>query len=293
MHIPACKYLPLVASVVFVVSCSRQPASFVARVGDETITEEIFRAEAVRRHGSDTAEAKAALLDEMTRELKLLHQARQKGYDRDPEILREQRALLIARARDDFKLGAETEDTGPTPAELEACYQAHREEFRVPARVQAAMIFVATPGKLNAEALAERREKIESARRAIVAEAAPPEAPFGALALTYSEHQASRYVGGALAPQVEGMTNFSDDPAAVQALFALHTPGQLSEVVTAPSGFYLFKLLQRNDAAVQPLSAEALATIPAESHPEKLAAITLPTPRLSAAEHTPPRLPAR
>jgi parvulin-like peptidyl-prolyl isomerase len=294
-------------------SCTRQPDAFLARVGEERLTEEAFRAEVLRR-GVGTEEGKRALLDEMVRELKLVHYARQKGYDRDAEMERELRALLMARAKRDFGFGADGKEPGFAESELRTQYAAHRQEFAVPTRVRAAMIFVATPAGLNAGALAAKRKKIEDARTAITAATLPPTAPFGAVAQRFSEDQATRYVGGDLGYQVEGMASFTADAAAHAALFGLRESGSLSEVVTTASGFYLFKLLERTPGDIRPFEAvrgrlvaklreakrqerekkfaDALGAITGETRTERLATIPVHHARLAShSAATPPAVP--
>jgi peptidyl-prolyl cis-trans isomerase C len=303
----------LLSLVLLRTRSNQSSASFVARVGDEMISEETFRAEAIRRHVS-SPESRRVLLDEMVRDLKLLQHARQKGYDQDPEIAREYRAMLISRAKKDFGVDADTAVGAIADADLQAYYDQHPSEFAVPTRVRAAMIFVATPAGLNPAALAEKRQKIEAARAAIIAAASSAEVPFGAVAVTYSEDQATRYVGGDLGYQVEGMAHFSEDKTAHAALFTLSQPGQLSEIVSGPSGFYVFKLLERNPPSVQPLSmvrerirsrlqaarrqqkeqafTAVLAAIPADVRPDALARIVLPEPQLADRRRTtPPPIP--
>jgi parvulin-like peptidyl-prolyl isomerase len=317
MHIRACKLTIRTAALTIALlgaACQKQETStaFIARVGDEVLTEEAFRAEAIRR-GVSTEGGKAELLEQMLRDMKLLQHARAKGYDKDPEIVRQTRALLIARARDDFGQGAEAKDPAPDERALQAYYDTHGQEFAVGTRVHAAMIFVATPKGLNAAALAEKQRKAAAARAAIEAAGAPANTHFGAIAAQFSEDQVTRYSGGDLGYQVEGLVNFTEDPVAIAALFALRSPGQLSEVVTSPSGLYVFKLIERDAPMVQPLAAvrdriraklgnvrraekeraftEALAAVPAQTRPEALSGISLPQRQLSDAHQKPPALP--
>jgi parvulin-like peptidyl-prolyl isomerase len=308
-----CRVIPLVVCAVLCASCSKPSASFVAQVGDETITEETFRAEAIRR-SVFTEDARRALLEEMVSDLKLLQLARQKGYDKDPELAWEFRAKLISRARQDFGLAAEATQTAVTDADIQAYCDTHRQEFAVPARVRAAMIFVATPKGTNAETLAEKRKKVEAAKGAIEAAGAPAAANFGAIAVNFSEDQATRYVGGDIGYQVEGMANFADDKTAHAALFAMSQPGQLSDIVTGKTGFFLFKVIERTPPGVQPLAVvkerirsklqtarrqekeraftSTLAAMPARTRPEALAQIDLPRPHLADNQRTtPPAVP--
>jgi parvulin-like peptidyl-prolyl isomerase len=304
MHIPASKTFLALAAAATLAGCGQKNDGILARVGKEVLTEEAFRTEAIRR-GVSSQEAKTALLEQMVRDLKLMQLALERGYDKDPEILRDYHAMLISRAKQDFGLGAESADSAIGEPEILAHYNAHPGEFAVPARVRAAMIFVA----------AGNRSKIEEAKAAIQAAGAGAEANFGALAVQYSEDQSTRYVGGDLGYQVEGLANFTDDEVAAKALFALRNPGTLSEIVTGPSGFYVFKLLERTAAGAQPLAAvrerirsklqaarrtekervftSPLAVMPAETRPDALAKLVLPAPRLATqvSRETPPPLP--
>lgn len=315
MRIPASKLTSRVLAVtagVLLAACSRKDDHILARVGDQVLTEEVFRAEAIRRSVS-SPEAKRVLLDQMVRDLKLMQLALERGYDQDPEIRREYRSMLIGRAKQDFGVGAES-DEAIEMRDVQAYYDTHGQEFAVPARVRASMIFVATPAGMSSEARAEKRAKIEEARADIQSTAADTETAFGAIAVQCSEDQATRYAGGDIGYQVEGLANFSDDNAAQEALFALHEVGALSGIVEGRTGFFLFKLIERTGSSVQPIEAvrdrirvtlragrraekergfhAALAAMPSETRLDQLAKITLPVARIAdASRETPPPLP--
>ena len=233
------------------------PEVVLARVGDEAITVEEFRGEMARRGGRNpgqfsTAEQRQALLDEMIQQRVALQLARKEGLDRDPEYRATIERMLTTqylRAHLDPLLdGIEV-----TPEEVRAFYEAHREEFLTPERIRAAWIFLAVSEKADAAQIEKTRLRLAEAR----AEAMQLPADtrnFGAIAKRYSEDAATRYVGGELgwiyAGQAESYRWGAD---LVRAAFALPAPGAISEILRHEKGWYLLKLVEREEAKPAPL----------------------------------------
>lgn len=258
--------LPLVVAVAAAClsqGCRRQAAGeaaagtddLIARVGDEVITVAEFETAMRRRGVGDDPAGRQALLGELIEHHKLVHKAKALGLDRDPEVVQQFESALIAKLREQRPLPADEEAPAVTEAELQAYYNGHRDEFRIPARIRAATVFVAAPAGLRPEKRAEKRARIEAARAAALAAQAPPEAHFGGLAVQFSEDQATRYLGGDLGYLIEGETTADWDPALAKALFDLESVGALSDVVETADGFHVFKLMERIPETFRPFGS--------------------------------------
>lgn len=237
------------------------PAVVLARVDDQEITVEEFRAEMARRGGRvpgqfATVEQRQALLDEMIQQRAALAQAVREGLDRDPEYRATVERMLTTqylRAH----LDPELEKVNVSDAEIAAFYAAHLPEFMTPARLRAAWIFLAVSAKADAAQVEKTRQRMVEIRD----EAARLPAGtrnFGEVAKKYSEDGATRYVGGELGwLYVDQAAAYRWGQELVQAAFALPAPGALSEVLRHEKGWYVLKLVEREDA--QPTPIEKIA----------------------------------
>jgi parvulin-like peptidyl-prolyl isomerase len=233
------------------------PQVVLATVGDQAITVEEFREEMARRGGRipgqfATVAQRQALLDEMIQQRAALARAREEGLDRDPEYRATIERMLTSqylRAH----LDPELEKIEVTPEEVAAFYDAHRDEFLTPERIRAAWIFLAVSAKADAAQVEKTRQRLVAARD----EAAklPAETRnFGEIAKRYSEDAATRYVGGELGWIYAGQAeSYRWGPELVRAAFALPAPGALSEVLRHEKGWYLLKLVEREEAKPTPL----------------------------------------
>ena len=292
------------------------PQVVLARVGGEPITVEEFRDEMARRGGRipgqfSTVEQRQALLDEMIQQRVALQQARKEGLDRDPEYRATiERMLTTQYLR--THLDPELEKIEVTPEEVAAFYAAHRTEFLTPERLRAAWIFLAVSAKADAAQIEKTRQRLVAARDE--ATKLPAETRnFGELAKRYSEDAATRYVGGELGWIYEGQAeSYRWGAELVRAAFALPAPGALSEVMRHEKGWYLLKLVEREEAKPAPIEklapgirsriqkerreavraayfAQLLAGTPVTVDAARLAAIAPLAPAESQA--TPPSLP--
>ena len=97
------------AALVVLNACSENPepaatVQILATVGDETLTVSHFET-AMQQRGvrPDDPATKQALLDELVAHLKLVHVAKQRGYDQHPDVIRSHENALIARLQRDFE----------------------------------------------------------------------------------------------------------------------------------------------------------------------------------------------
>lgn len=223
------------------------PAGVLVQVGREIITAEQFGALLVRRGGADPERQLQNLIVERA----AWQRAQATGRDRDPVLFAAFQRQVVEQMREEY-FEAHRERLTVPEAEVTQYYAAHPGEFRLPARVQAAMIFAEAPASFGAEARQERRALLE----ALPAAGLPPHPGegFGARAAELSFDQATKFKGGNLGWLVEGAPGSGLDPAVLTAIFALREPGEMSGVIEGAAGFYRVRLMERQPETVRPLA---------------------------------------
>lgn len=287
---------------------------WVARIGDRYIGAAEVVAEMRRRGGErpglfqDTA-AKRALLDDMLLHAVFVGAARQNGLDQEPETRRAIEQLLVGRyLQSHLRRTQRMLSVGSD--EVARYYQAHADDYAVPARRRVAMlrIDVARDAPEAAWSAAEARAA-EAVRRARALQPAVPD--FGPLAVEYSSDAASRYRGGSLGWLTDvRREGYALDPALRELVFALAVPGEFSAVVRGADAVYVARLVelqaararplpelragieqmllqQRQQAADQTFRDEALAAADIQVREDRLAAIA-PLGAPAPTEPTPP-----
>jgi parvulin-like peptidyl-prolyl isomerase len=220
----------------------------VAMVGASEITIADYRSEVERRHASAQVAADPdILLQDMIDHQVLVQKARELGLDRDPEIRRTYENLLVGslRARE---LEPELDAIDISDADIQHYYDAHRNDFLIPARIRIAVLV----RKVNERNRDEIADQLNSVRREM------PSLPadtvgFGVLAIGNSEDQISRYRGGDIGWLVVGQAHPRLPPDVLSAAAALSKPGDVSEIVDAESALYLIRLIDRKKTDVKPL----------------------------------------
>jgi peptidyl-prolyl cis-trans isomerase C len=201
---------------------------------NQLVVRELLLAEALRRGlTADTAaveraynEARVAYKDDADWAAALKREAV------TPQAFREE---LRAKQVVNLLLSKEAELV-PEPSEAEAqeYYKQNLQQLALE-RVRVAHILIRVPEGASPQTKFQRRVVADEARaRALAAR------DFGAVVKKYSEDAATSGKGGVLEPFARGETF---EPLAAAA-FALE-PGGISEVVEAPAGFHVLKLLER------------------------------------------------
>jgi len=240
-----------------------QESPILARFGEEVVTLADFEAEMARRSGGPggsvqasgqftDAEARHALLEEMLLFRVLVAKARAQGYERDPEVVSLLERTLVAKLLRD-QLDPRLETIAAGDAEIEQLYALHKDEYAQPARAEAAIIWVSLPRNAEPAQVEERRGRAQEALAA-ARELPAGTAHFGSVATKYSDHRESRALGGRIGWLDQGA--FSRwDTRVVEALFALKRPLELAPLVETDDGFYLIKLIGREERRFVPLAA--------------------------------------
>jgi peptidyl-prolyl cis-trans isomerase C len=229
---------------------SPDASNVVAVVGGQSVTAEEFReqlAQIMRRSGSDLpgpAERREAL-DRAALDAAIYAQALAAGFDQSEEIRRKVRALISAH----YKERAQPPlNRGVTEPEIQAYYDAHREDFRSSAAVRGAVIYLSAPAKADEERhqqhLEQARVVLEEARRASPAE-------FEALVAQRSADNATRYRGGDTGWIRTGQ---GPEPAIEAALQQAGAPGDFTPLVRLQNHWCIVRLTDRQESGFKPLA---------------------------------------
>jgi len=232
------------------------PAPAVATVGDEPITADELRTEMARRGGGvpgqfATPEGRRALLDELIRFEALAARAREAGYDRDPDLRAAFKRLMVeAYLRDQIEAplaGVEVSDE-----EVRRFYDEHKDEYARPERRQAAIVFI----QVHPNASAEKKAELTARAEAALAEARaldPKVRHFGQVARGHSDDRASRYQGGVIGwLSSDTGASYKWPAEVIEAVMALEEPGEIGPIVRADAGFYLVRLVDREESEARP-----------------------------------------
>lgn len=240
---------PMLAAVLLSAGC-RPPkppeaaadSSVVATVGGTAIHMSDLDAEIARRGtGSRAAPKPEQVLEEMIDRSAMIAHAREIGLDRDRDVVRKIENLLIAELKQrelQPRLRGISRQADPALSGESTASSSSPEQLRL------AVLQLTVHARTT-----ESRRKAIDARMSKARELAlrlPADEPgFGALAVDYSDHQESRYVGGdrgwfdgrapspLLAPEV------------LAAGIDLRRPGDISDLVRTERGIFLVRLIER------------------------------------------------
>lgn len=228
----------------------------LAQVGDWELTasefeQEIRRQTEAGRRDSDAFRRK--LIEDRVLRAVLAENAREAGYYEHPEVVAELDRIVIAQFVDE-EMRERLSGIRVDADEVEASYEAQLERFTTPERARVAAILIPVPARASAAARQSRFDKAEAALAAVREQASDPNAPrsFGAIAVRYSEDQASRYVGGDLGWIDRDTRRGQWGPELARAALALEEPGDLSPLLETPAGFAIVKLLERRAETIRP-----------------------------------------
>lgn len=244
----------LVCVLFGLVACSKptyresQVSESVATIDGESITADAFKAKMARQPGRfATEEQKKSLLDEMIRSEILYAAARRAGYDRDPQVVARIRRLIADTFRQD-NLEPRLTELAVSEAEIKKYYKKHQADFATPKKVRGAIIQITVPAGASEEKKRQLLQRAETARAEAVKHA--QENPsFGAVAIKYSDDQATRYRGGDSGWLEAGKARSRWEKEVMDALFTLTEPGQISPIIKTASGYYLVKLMELKESA--------------------------------------------
>lgn len=234
---------------------SAAPDQLLAKIDGSSITVHSFKAEMEKRgHGLPgrfaSREQMAGLLNDMVQDELVYVAAIKAGYDKNPEIAEALKRMIEGKFRED-NLGPELSKISVTDGEIETYYSANASLFSEPETVRAAVIYINVPEKASVEKKAELLQRAEEARTGALKLDSSVRS-FGGLAVKYSDDKATRYRGGDTG--LLKRTVQSRWPKELHdAIFSSAKPGEVGPLITGPDGYYVVKLIERNQTSIRPV----------------------------------------
>lgn len=237
---------------------AQQKSSVVAKIGDYKLTLGEYERQYIRNNGGETAAARSGMeerkdfLDLLVKyRLKVL-EARDKGYDKDEEILRE-----LTEYRNSLAIPYLTERALIDP-NIERLHKLRQEEVNV-AHV---LIRIPTDSLGVSDTLSAYLKAME------VIELANNNVPFDSLVRQYSDDRGTKEKNGELGWFTAGMTV----PAFDEAVYAMK-PGQVRQrPLRTMFGYHIMKMLGRQPAKGEIRVSHILVRFPQETPDDTTAA---------------------
>ena len=243
--------LPLL--LIGLLLCSAVAAQdLVGKMGDVELRSSELKAivdaqppEARRQLATDAAAFERLVRSELMRKA-VLNEARQKGWDKRPEL-----QPLIERARDQVIVSsfvgnvAKPGDGYPSEEEIKQFYESNRAQLLAPPQYQLAQIFLPA-------AEGNDKAKVEEAKRKIgelSAKLGKSAGDFAKLARENSAHKESAEKGGEL-----GWVGEEQMVPEIRRAVSGMNKGEISPPVKSAAGWHLIKLLDKKPAAARPLA---------------------------------------
>jgi peptidyl-prolyl cis-trans isomerase C len=230
---------------------SSRPGTPVATFDGQSISVEELKAQIeeqspLLRSRYASSEGRREMLERLVRTELLAREAQKRGYNRNPDVLNQNKRNMIAVfVQKEFD---EAQQKQPVPEDqIKSFYDAHIHEYVKPERVRAAQIFFAAPAS-DAKARAEKKALAEKTFAEL--EKNPTDfTRFHQLARERSDDQESKAGGGDLRFQTRQELEGRVGPELAEVAWSMSHVGQLLDhVVEAPDGFHIITLLGRENA---------------------------------------------
>jgi peptidyl-prolyl cis-trans isomerase C len=243
-----------VAILVAIGGCSpKRSGEVLARVGDNVITSEDFKNEVRWRldHHHPLPE-KSALLEEMVARELSVQKAKALGLEKTFDVQRTYQEMLVGEVKD-RELMPKVEAVTVSSQEIQEVYQREIAKYSKPSKTRLSFVYIKLDRKMNEEQKATAEAKIIEAEKA--AHALTDFAHgFGAVAMDFSDDQASRYRGGDVGWFDESAPLFRWPKPVVEAGMALQQIGQMTPVIRASNGLFLVMKTDFRDKSITPLA---------------------------------------
>lgn len=231
---------------------SSRPGTPVATFDGQSISAEELKAQIEEqtpfvRSRYTTAEGKREFLESLVRFELLAREAQKKGYQADPDVVRQHKRNMVAVfVQREFE---EAQQKLPVPdAELQRYYDEHKNEYVKPERVRLATIFFEAPAA-DAARRTEKKAAAEAALAELKAKDPREYNAFAEVARQRTEDPNAKPVGGDLHFLAREELAQRTSPEVAETGFGIIELGALhGAVVETPKGFYLVKLLGRENA---------------------------------------------
>lgn len=233
----------------------------LARVGTATIHVDDFQAEVVRRRESNRpVPGKEELLAEMVAFEALRQRAENDALATDPQVQRKMAKVLISEWKERRVL-PELDAVQVTDEEVRAEYERRIADYTRPAQVRLAALHLQGDRRMSDARREALRARMAEARRRAIEQPAPggrgaAAQGFGAVAIEFSDDQASRYRGGDIGWMAEGATASRWPRGVLETGFALEK-GQVSDVIERDGDLYLVMKSDCRERVVTPFEKVA------------------------------------
>jgi peptidyl-prolyl cis-trans isomerase C len=240
--------MAVTVALIFAAAVSAEDGQILARIGDEKITtadyERIIGYYDAERQKMlrQNPQFKVNLLQTIVQGKVLAKIAREKGYDRKPEVREQIDLLMNSFLSSELIKGEVLVKISVTDQDAEAYYKAHQDEYRTPESARARHILIRADRSAPEAQKKEARGRAEEVLKKVKAGG-----DFAKLASEYSEDPGSKQNGGDLGFVQKGRTV----PEFERAVFSLK-PGQVSDVVETQFGYHIIKVEDRKESAVEP-----------------------------------------
>jgi peptidyl-prolyl cis-trans isomerase C len=184
-----------------------------------------------------TLERKKEFLDNLIRQEVLAAEAERQGLDKDPDVRNTLRKIMVQKlVQKKFQPDAAAADV--SDADVQKYYDEHKAEYVRPRRVRVHAIVLNAP-----VGSPDRAKKLALAKKTLAkvkAEEAKNPMAFAQAVATVSEDAASKQLAGDLQFRTQEELEKAYSKQVAAAAFALKA-GEISNVVEAPSGFFILK----------------------------------------------------
>jgi len=220
---------------------SEDLSATLAKVDGVNITvkqlqENINRQSPYIRARYQSKEQKRVFLDNLIRFEVLAKEAERRGLDKDPEVIQTMKSAMITKLlKDELERGIKPEDI--PQADMQAYFDAHKDEFDKPEEVRVSAIIVKKKGQADEVAKAARSEEGKSNKG------------FRDLVARYSTDEESKLRGGDLRYFTRETTEVPKP--VVEAAFALEKTSDIAGPIAANGLFYVIKQTGRRKAVVK------------------------------------------
>jgi parvulin-like peptidyl-prolyl isomerase len=241
---------------------AQDPATILARVGDEQITVAEFREEMRIRGGGipgqyRSVEQRQALLDLMIDQRLLVAGAKSSGYLEDEEVQRLIEKILVNKYFEE-ELRQRLDAVIITDEDVAAHYQENINRHIVPSQRRGAIIRVAWPNDDTPERRLAVMEQLMTVRGQVETALDENVTHFGQLARQHSDDRASRFQGGVIGwVEAQPARPYRGDDVVLEGLFDLAQPGEIAGPLEGKDGAYLVRLVGIKPESTRPLSRVA------------------------------------
>jgi peptidyl-prolyl cis-trans isomerase C len=232
-------------------TAAKKGGAVIARYGDQTLTADELTAKVDERSPFDrarmnTLEKKKELVEQIARFDLLADEAKRRGLDKDPEVVRAMQTVMVRKLVQQ-QIDENPENKKISDPDLQAFYDAHKDEYQRPEMVRLSAIVL---GATSKAAAAKREGEAEALVKQLRANASDY-SEFGAMVAQKSEDPASKGAQGDLryASQEQLTQRYGAELAS--AAFAMKQQGAVSDPIVTEKGVFILKLTGRMPALNQ------------------------------------------